>query len=196
MGAEGMEHALGIQSGSEGKSQKPGIAVKASFPQQHLDVPVPQHDRRGVVPVLRGMLRRGARQLAVFFDIFDARFAEGNESFKWGSPGAQGRRSEDELPLEFGFGVAQEGHHEPRPAAETAENRSLPDVGPAREHVHGDGVHAMFGHEIPGSLEEPFAVTGGVAALRLRPERRSGPDGDEAHKNILALGILSGPQSV
>lgn len=196
MGAEGVEHALRIQCGAEGKSQKPRIAVKARFPQQHLDVPVPHNHRRGVVPVLRGMLCRCTRQLAVFFDIFDARFAEGNEAFKWRSSGAERRRTEDEIALEFRFGIAQQGHHESCTAAETAEDRSLPDVRPAREHVHRDGIHSVFGHEIPGSLEEPFAVTRGVTALRLRSGRRTGPDGDEAHSNILAMGILSGPQSV
>lgn len=191
-----MEQALGIQGGAEGKSQKPRIAVQAGFPQQHLKVPVPQHHWRGVVPVLRGMLGRGSGQFTVLFDILDARFAEGNEAFKWRRTRAKRWRTEDELALEVRFGVTQEGHHESCPAAKAAENRPFPDVGPAGEHVHRNGVHSVFRHELPGSLEEPFAIACGVAALRRRPEGQLGPDGNEAHKNILALGILIGPQSV
>ena len=107
--------------------------------------------------------------------------AEGDEPLQRRRPGAQRRGAEHETPLEFGLGVTQQRHHEPCPAAEAAEDRSLAHTGAFGQLVHGEAVRAALLDQLPGRTQQQFPVPGGIAAF-LAGTRGSGADWDEAHK--------------
>src|SRR4029453_3868751 len=148
---------------------------------QHLNVPLPQHHRRGIKAAVRCGVGR-ACQFAIFHDEVDSPLAESDEPLERCRSRAQGRRSEDERVLEFRFGVAEKGHHEALPVAEPAKHRPFAHPCRTSQHVHGYGISTMGRQELTGGSNEAFPIPRGITALRRYTQGRFGAEWDEGHK--------------
>ena len=145
-------HVVGVKQREQGGGLGVDVAGGARVLQQHGDVAVVQRRRR-VEPHLRVAV--GVRQQRlVGVDELQPVPAVCEQSFQRRRARPQRWRSEEERLL-LGFLVLVEQHdHQPRPAAEPAEQRALADARGRGDVVGGDRLGAALGDQATRGLEQ------------------------------------------